>query len=117
MALSWRGGRPVATREADTIAGVLAVRHPVPESVARMATLVDDFVLVGDDEMIDAIRVVADTLGILLEPGGVKPGVAAILRHELPGERLAVLLTGHGLPSDLRTAVWGANTALTQPES
>lgn len=74
MALSWRGGRPVATREADTIAGVLAVRHPVPESVARMATLVDDFVLVGDDEMIDAIRVVADTLGILLEPGGVSPG-------------------------------------------
>ena len=105
MALSWREGRPVATPDADTIAGVLSVRDPVPESVARMATLVDDFLLVTDDEMIAAIRLVADTLGILLEPGGAA-GVAAVERHDLLGERVAVLMTGQGLPSDLRGAVW-----------
>jgi threonine dehydratase len=107
MALSWREGRPVATAEAETIAGVLTVRNPVPESVALMTRLVDDFVLVADDAMIEAIRVVADTLGILLEPGGAT-GVAAVLSHDLPGDRLAVLLTGHGLPDDLRPAVWSA---------
>jgi threonine dehydratase len=107
MALSWREGRPVATAEAETIAGVLTVRNPVPESVALMTRLVDDFVLVADDAMIEAIRVVADTLGILLEPGGAT-GVAAVLSHNLPGDRLAVLLTGHGLPDDLRPAVWSA---------
>jgi threonine dehydratase len=104
MALSWREGRPVTTARADTIASALAVRTPVPESVARVRPLVDDFVLVDDADMVEAMRTVADTLGILVEPAGAA-GVAAILRHEIEGERLAVLLTGQGLPAALRAEV------------
>jgi threonine dehydratase len=104
MALSWREGRPVTTANADTIATALANSSPIPESVARIRPLVDDFVLVDDADMVEAMRIVADTLGILVEPAGAA-GVAAILRHDIPGERLAVLLTGQGLPAALRTAV------------
>jgi threonine dehydratase len=106
MALSWRERRPVAV-PADTIASALAVGRPVPDSVARMRPLVDDFVLVDDADMIEAMRTVADTLGILLEPAGAA-GVAAIRRHDLAGERMAVLLTGQGVPRALRDTVFGA---------
>jgi threonine dehydratase len=105
MARSWREGR-VVEAPADTVASALAVAHPVPESVARIRPLVDEFVLVDDGDMIQAMRVIADTLGILVEPAGAA-GVAAIRRHDLGGDRLAVLLTGHGLPTTLRQALFG----------
>jgi threonine dehydratase len=105
MFLSWREGRAVAA-PAATIANALAVARPVPESVARIRPLIDEFVLVEDADMIDAMRIAAHTLGMLLEPAGAA-GIAAIRRHELDGERLAVLLTGQGIPGSLRDAVLG----------
>jgi threonine dehydratase len=107
MALSWREGRPVATDSADTIASALAIQQPVPESVARIGPLVDDFVLIDDADMIEGMRVIADTLGLLVEPAGAA-GVAAVLRHEIEGEPLGVLLTGQGLPAALRADVLGS---------
>jgi threonine dehydratase len=105
MERSWREGRAVEA-PVDTIASALAVKRPVPDSVARIRPLVDEFVLVDDGDMIQAMRVIADTLGILVEPAGAA-GVAAIRRHDLGGDRLAVLLTGHGLPTTLRQALFG----------
>jgi threonine dehydratase len=93
MALSWRTGRVVATEEAETIAHTLAIRSPVPESLDRVRELVDDFVLVDDDEMVAAARLVAGTVGLLLEPAGAA-GIAAIRRHSIAGERVAAVLTG-----------------------
>jgi threonine dehydratase len=60
---------------------------------------------VDDTDMIEAVRLVADTLGLLLEPAGAA-GVAAIRRHDIPGERLSAILTGHGLPPNLVGRVW-----------
>jgi threonine dehydratase len=42
-----------------------------------------------------ATVLIADSLGVLVEPAGAA-GVAAVSRHseQLPGERVAVLLTG-----------------------
>jgi threonine dehydratase len=106
MALSWREGRPVATDSADTIASALAIQQPVPESVARIGPLIDDFVLIDDADMIEGMRVIADTLGLLVEPAGAA-GVAAVLRHEIEADRLGVLLTGQGIPAALRADVLG----------
>ena len=39
------------------------------------------------------MALIADTLGVLVEPSGAA-GVAAVQRHSVPGERIAVLLTG-----------------------
>jgi threonine dehydratase len=105
MFLSWREGRPMAA-PADTIASALAVADPVPESVARIRPLIDEFVLVEDADMIDAMQIATHALGVLLEPAGAA-GIAAIRRHDLDGERFALLLTGHGLPRTLRDAVLG----------
>jgi len=64
--------------------------------VARLSALVDDMVLVGDDDLFEAMRLAARTLGLLLEPSGAA-GLAAIRVHDLPGDRLATVLTGSNL--------------------
>ena len=96
LALSWKAGRPVSTPRSDTVAEGIEVRCPVPESVARLSALVDDMVLVGDDDLFEAMRLAAGTLGLLLEPSGAA-GLAAIRVHDLPGDRLATVLTGSNL--------------------
>jgi threonine dehydratase len=52
-------------------------------------------ILVEDDELRSAADLIAETVGVLVEPAGAA-GVAALLRPrpEVPGERVAVLLTG-----------------------
>jgi threonine dehydratase len=102
MALSWRSKKPVSTERSVTIAEGIEVRVPVPESVARLVALVDDMVLVDDADLIEAMRLSARTLGLLLEPSGAA-GLAAIQVHRPPGDRLATVLTGSNLrPEHLR---------------
>ena len=87
--------RPVSVAGEGTIAGTLAITDPVPESLERVLELVDDVVLVDDDDLRAAMTLVAESLGVLVEPAGAA-GVAALARHPetLTGERVAVLLTG-----------------------
>jgi threonine dehydratase len=95
MAESFAAGRPVSVAGDGTIATALAITDPVPESVARMLALVDEVVLVDDDDLREAMGVIADSLGVLVEPAGAA-GVAALRRHgdALAGDRVVVLLTG-----------------------
>jgi threonine dehydratase len=95
MAESFAAGRPVAVDGSGTIATALAIREPVPESLARVTALVDEVVLVDDVDLRAAMQLIAHSLGILVEPAGAA-GLAALIRHgaEIPGERVAVILTG-----------------------
>jgi threonine dehydratase len=101
MAMSWRAGKPVSTERSDTIAEGIEVRVPVPESVARLVALVDDMILVDDGDLLQAMQLSAQTLGLLLEPSGAA-GLAAIQVHDLPGDRLATVLTGSNLRPEHR---------------
>ena len=97
---STRGGRSLTRTDMNqpthTIADGIEVRVPVQKAVERMKNLVDDIVLVDDDALIEAMRLSASALGLVLEPSGAA-GLAAIRRHELPGERLATILTGSNI--------------------
>jgi threonine dehydratase len=97
---SARVGRSLAGTDMNqpthTIADGIEVRVPVQKAVERMKNLVDDIVLVDDDALIEAMRLSASALGFVLEPSGAA-GLAAIRRHELPGERLATILTGSNI--------------------
>jgi threonine dehydratase len=94
IADSWRAGRPV-TSDVDTIAEGIASWTPAPDIVARMQSLVDDVVLVSDAEILAATRLVARTLGLLIEPSGAA-GVAAIAGQDVSGRMFATILTGAG---------------------
>jgi threonine dehydratase len=100
MAESFARGQPVSLVGTGTIAAALAITDPVPESVARITTLVDEFVLVDEDDLRRSMALVAETLGLLAEPAGAA-GIAALARHgvRVPGERVAVILTGSGTPA------------------
>jgi threonine dehydratase len=97
VARSFAARRPIPTAGTDTIATALAVANPIPESLRRLLALVDDIVLVDDDDLRSAQRLIAESLSVLVEPAGAA-GIAALARHgtRLPGGRTAVILTGAG---------------------
>jgi threonine dehydratase len=97
MARSFAACRVTSTAGTDTIATALAISEPVPESLARVIALVDEIVLVDDDDLRSAQRLIVESLGLGVEPAGAA-GIAALARHgaRLPAGRTAVLLTGTG---------------------
>lgn len=93
---------PDWTSASHTIADGIEVHVPVRKSVEKMKHLVDDIVLVNDDALIEAMRLSASALGFVLEPSGAA-GLAAIRTLELPGERLATILTGSNIHPQMLT--------------
>lgn len=104
MARSWAAGRVVRAGTPATIAEGLAIAEPVPRAVRRVRALVDDIVLVPDTALVAAMRLCAETLGVLVEPSGAA-GIAALATHDLPGDRVATVLTGGDPRADLLPAL------------
>jgi threonine dehydratase len=102
MRLSWAAGAPVATESAVTIADGIAIREPVPESLPRLAGVLDDMVAVDDSTLVAAMRLAFETLGLVVEPAGVAGLAAATaLKDTLRGQLVAVPLCGGNLtPSE-----------------
>ena len=97
MAASWRQGRPLQRDATHTIADGIAVRRPVAEALADMQGTVDEVLLVSEDAIERAMRLVFTTAGLVVEPAGVV-GVAAVLEHpSLRNRRLATVLCGSNL--------------------
>jgi len=101
MELSWRAGRPISTPTMSTIADGIAVRVPVAQALDDMRGAVDEVMLVTDDEIIGAMRMLFGATAIVAEPAGAA-GLAAIAKRKdgLAGRRVATPLTGGNLTSD-----------------
>ena len=101
MELSWRAGKPISTESATTIADGISVRVPVPEALAAMRVTVDEVMLVSDDEILAAMRLLLLDAGLVAEPAGAA-GLAAVakLRNEFAGRRVAVPICGGNLTED-----------------
>lgn len=98
--LSWQAGRPVPS-EMRTFAEGLATRtaFDLPQSILRQH--LDDFVLVGEDEMRRAIVLLLAHTRNLAEGAGAAALAAAIrLRDRLAGRRVAIILSGGNLSLD-----------------
>ncbi|HJS98886.1 MAG TPA: pyridoxal-phosphate dependent enzyme [Terriglobales bacterium] len=80
MALSWHSHAPQNTSSVDTIADGIAVRVPVREALRDLENVLDDIVLVSDDAIKQALKLVHRHLNVIAEPAGVA-GVAALLSH------------------------------------
>jgi threonine dehydratase len=98
LALSWRARKLVSTPAADTIADGISVREPVPEALADLLPVVDDVVLVQDDSMLAAMRLLLMETGLVVEPSGAA-GLAALLEHpgRWRGARVATPVCGGNL--------------------
>lgn len=105
MAASWRAGNCVARERAETIADGIAVRVPVPEAVTDMQGTVDEVLLVSDDAIRRAMRLLFVHAGLVVEPAGAA-GVAALLEHPaLRSGRIATVLCG-GNVTPAQAAEW-----------
>ncbi|HEX5817461.1 MAG TPA: pyridoxal-phosphate dependent enzyme [Gemmatimonadales bacterium] len=80
MLESLRQHRLVQHAAIDTIADGIGVRVPIPQALADMEGLVDDGVLVSDDSILAAMRLIHRHAGLVVEPSGAV-GVAAILER------------------------------------
>ncbi len=100
-ALSFREGRAVSTDSSDTIADGLAVRHASEENVREIAARVDEFAVVGEDEMLAAVRKLILDEHVIAEPAGAA-ATAALLKSSgaFRGKTVVLLVTGANIPEE-----------------
>ena len=98
MERSWCAGTVIETKSADTIADGIAVRVPVPAALDSLRGVVDDVVLVSEDALRRAVKVIWEASGLIVEPAGAA-GVAALLeqRDDRPKGLVATILCGANL--------------------
>jgi threonine dehydratase len=98
MEKSWRSKTIVTPDTADTIADGIAVRVPIPEAVNDMQGMVNDVLLITDVHIIEAMRLVYQHAGLLLEPAGAVGVAAIVARRELfAGKNVATVLCGNNI--------------------
>jgi threonine dehydratase len=98
---SWREGRRVETDTPRTFAEGMATRVPAEMTLAIMRRLVRDMVLVGDDALREAIRLLLRMTHNLAEGAGAASTAAAFqMRAALAGKTVVGVLSGGNL--DLR---------------
>ncbi len=101
VTLSWRAGRPVETGTPGTFAEGMATRVPAAMTLEIMRRLVHDMVLVNDDALREAIRLLLRVTHNLAEGAGAASTAAAFqLRERLAGKTVVGVLSGGNL--DLR---------------
>jgi threonine dehydratase len=101
VTLSWREGKPVETDAVRTFAEGMATRVPADLTLALMRRHVHDMVLVSENELREAVRLVLRVTHNLAEGAGAASTAAAFkMREQLAGKTVVGVLSGGNL--DLR---------------
>jgi threonine dehydratase len=92
---SWKQGKPVSLTRMETFAEGLATRVGFKMTVAIMRRVLTDFVLVSDDEIRAAMRLIIEHTHNLVESAGAASLAAALkMKQRLQGKRVVVILSG-----------------------
>ncbi len=104
---AWRDRAPRTTERAATFADGLATRTSFDLPQRMLASLLDDFVLVTDDELYAAMRLLLVEGHVVAEGAGAAPVAAARrLTEQLAGKRVACWVSGGNATADsLRRAL------------
>ncbi len=95
---SWKERRPVETASVATFAEGLATRTTFAYPRAIMWEMMDDFVLVSEEEIRQAVRLYLTKAHTLAEGAGAASLAGALrLKDELAGHRVALVLSGGNL--------------------
>lgn len=98
--LTWRDRSP-RSAEIKTFAGGLATGEPFMLPQQLLWQHMDDFLLVSDDEMRLAMRLLLEKAKTLAEPAGAAPLAAVLQRPELVrGKKVALILSGGNASAD-----------------
>jgi threonine dehydratase len=100
MQMSWVAGKAV-TVPARTVVDGLALSVPFENTRQILSRYLDDFVLVEDEEIEDAVLLALEHTHNLSEGAGAAPLAAALkLRNRLAGKRVVLVMTGGNLSFD-----------------
>lgn len=101
MIESWQQGRVVVHEQIQTIADGIGVRVPVPQALTDMQGVVDDGLLVSEAGILQAMRLLHQHAGLVVEPSGAV-GVAALLEHRdrFAGQRVGTIICGGNLTNE-----------------
>jgi threonine dehydratase len=99
--LSWKEAKVVGTKTCDTIADGLATRTPEAANVLSVKSLVDDIVLVSEEQMLRAIKLLLIEEHVLSEPAGAA-STAALLRSGADcGDRPVLVVSGANISREV----------------
>jgi threonine dehydratase len=99
--LSWKAGKVIETETANTFADGVATRCPSPFTLDIILNGVDEIVLVSDDEIRAAIRLLWRTTHNLAEGAGAASTAATMKLHEqLGGKTIINIMCGGNLDTE-----------------
>ena len=99
--LSWKSGNLESTETADTMADGLATRQAFELALGILRDNIDDFILVSEDEIKDAIRLYVEKAHVIAEGAGAAPLAAAYkMRDRLKGKKVVLILSGGNLTAE-----------------
>lgn len=105
---SLEAGKPIAYPEEETIANALAggIGLENKYTFELVRDLVDEYVVVSEDEILDAMAFAATEHKLVVEGGGAV-GIAALLagRTSVQGENVAVVVSGGNIESPALTRI------------
>lgn len=101
MIESWRAKRLIEHERINTIADGIGVRLPVAQSLDDMDGLIDDAILVEENSILQAMKLLHQHAGLVVEPAGAV-GVSAILenRETFAGKTVATIICGSNLTAE-----------------
>lgn len=106
---SWLNGKRESTESADTFADGLATRIPFELPFEIIKDGVDKMVVVREEEIEDAIRLVWRTTHNMPEGAGATPFAAAYaLREELEGKKVVAVLSGANIDTETLARVFNS---------
>src|SRR3954463_7971118 len=99
MHRSFASGKPEGIDKVRTIADSLGAPHAAPYSFALCRRFVDELVLVDDDQLREAMRLLFRGAKLAVEPAGAASTAALCgsLRDRLAGKRVALIVCGANL--------------------
>ena len=100
-ALSWRRGEAICTETCDTIADGLATRTTFAENVVAIRELVDDVMLVGEEQMLDAIGRLLFEEQVLAEPSGAATTAALLSKTDSDLDKVALVVSGANISKEV----------------
>jgi threonine dehydratase len=104
MIESLRSGCTISHDRIDTIADGIGVRVPVPQALDDLRGLVDELILVPDDDILRAMRLLHRHAGVVAEPSGAA-GLAAVVQEpsRFAGQTVGTIICGGNLtPAQMR---------------
>jgi len=102
--LSWRGGAPISTETADTIADGLAVTRALAPNVTAIRTLVDDVRVVEEEELVEAMAHLLAREQVIAEPAAAA-ATAALMKDATATGDIVLLVTGGNVAPEVQERV------------